>query len=168
MLDRLFPRVVDNRYRGHWIGFVCLILVVLLKATQGVEVLLNTHDTLIKADGIPVDNFAPDAAATALGIFALLGMYTLLMPVLAFVALVRWRALVPFVLFMLIVVQAGARLVQAAFPIPRAPVEGLGFAGQPIGFWVNLAILAVTILGFGLSLMQRPQAEQSALAREAH
>lgn len=156
MLERIFPRVADNRYRGHWLGIGCLVIVALLKGAQGVVVIVNTHDTLIGADGIPVDTFAPAAAATAIGMFALLGMYTLLMPLLSAAVFLRWRALVPFALLMFILVQVGARLVQTIFPIPRVPVEGLGFAGQPVGFYVNLAILAVTVIGFVLSLTNKP------------
>lgn len=158
MLNRLFPKQADNAYRGHWLGIAALIVVMLLKATQGVGILVNTHQTLVQADGIPVDSFAPDAAATALGMFALLGMYTLLMPVLSAIVLIRWRALVPFVLFLFLVIQAGARLVQTFYVIPRSTDPDTSFAGHPIGFWVNMAILAVTIIGFLLSLTDRRRA----------
>lgn len=166
MWNRIFPKIVDNTYRGHWMGIAALVVVLFLKGAQGVTVLVNTHDTLIGADGIPVDTFADNAAATALGLFALLGMSHLIVPFFGLVALVRWRALVPLVLLMSILVQLGSRLVQTVFPIPRAPAEGLGFAGQPIGFYVNLGILVVTIIGFVLSLTQRRG--QAALAQGAH
>lgn len=43
MFDRLFPKQFDNLYRGHWLGLVLFMLVVTVKALQGIVSLLSTQ-----------------------------------------------------------------------------------------------------------------------------
>src|ERR1043165_151158 len=77
MLNRIFPRQFDNDHRGHWLGIALFILVIALKAMQGVNSIIMTHQVMTTADGIPVDSYGPAAAAAAMSMFALLGMYVL-------------------------------------------------------------------------------------------
>src|ERR1051326_5686738 len=57
MLNRIFPRQFDNDYRGHWLGIALFILVIALKAMQGVNSIIMTHQVMTTADGIPVDSY---------------------------------------------------------------------------------------------------------------
>jgi hypothetical protein len=150
MLDRLFPKQFDNVYRGHWLGLVLFALVLAVKALQGFNSIVRTHDIMTGADGIPVDTFTPLAAAEATQMFALLGMYLLVLPLISLLALIRYRAMIAFLLLMLIVVQLGARGVHLLHPTIGESTGG----AEPIGFYVNLAILAVTVIAFVLSLLQ--------------
>jgi len=165
MLNRIFPRQFDNDYRGHWLGIALFILVIALKALQGGNSIVMTHQVMTGADGIPVDTYGPVAAAAAMSMFALLGMYLLVLPIVGLVALIRYRTMIPFLFVMLLLVQLGSRLLQTVNPIARIAEPSMGYAGHPIGFWVNLAILAVTVLGFCLSLMGR--ARSAAVAEGA-
>lgn len=155
MLNRIFPRQFDNDYRGHWLGIALFILVIALKALQGVNSIVMTHQVMTTADGIPVDTYGPAAAAAAMSMFALLGMYLLVLPIVGLVALIRYRTMIPFLFVMLLLVQLGSRLLQTMNPIARIAEPSMGYAGHPIGFWMNLAILAVTALGFLLSIVDR-------------
>src|SRR5262249_12202663 len=150
MPGRVFPKTVDNVYRGQWPGLALFVLVVLMKGLQGALSVADTHDTAINADGIPLDTYGAAAAHEVLNMFALLGMYNLVVPVIAVIVLVRWRALVSFVFLLLIAVQLGARAINMAY-------SGWQFSltGQPVGFYVNLGILGATVIGFLLSLMDR-------------
>jgi len=162
MLNRIFPKAFDNAYRGHWLGLVLFIAVIFVKAMQGVNSMILTHRTMTTADGIPVDTFSPVAASAATDMFALLGMYLLVVPLVGAVAAIRYRAMIPFLFLMLIAMQLGARTILFAHSMTR-PDDASGHA---IGFYINLGILAVTVIGFGFSLAGKSRSRT--LPQEAH
>jgi hypothetical protein len=157
MLERIFPRQFDNQYRGHWLGLALFVLVLALKALQGVNSIIWTRHIMASADGIPIDTFSAVAASNAIQMFALLGMYLLVIPVQSVLVLIRYRSMVPFMLLMLIVIQLGARGIHLLHPDTASSPGG----GEPIGFYVNLGILAVTVLAFILSIV-RPRGQLAA------
>jgi hypothetical protein len=110
------------------------------------------------ADGIPIDTFSAVAASNAILMFALLGMYLLVIPVQSIVVLTRYRSMIPFMLLILLAVQLGARGIHFLHPDTRSNPGG----GEPIGFYVNLGILAVTVVAFVLSIV-RPRRQAGAL-----
>jgi len=61
--------------------------------------------------------------------------------------LLQYRAMIPLMFALLLLHQLGARLVLLFVPIVRA--------GTPPGFYVNLVLLAVMIVGLALSLWSR-------------
>jgi hypothetical protein len=131
------------------------MLVLIVKALQGVNSIIWTREIMAGADGIPIDTFSAVAANNAILMFALLGMYLLVIPVQSTVVLVRYRSMIPFMLLMLLAVQLGSRGIHLLHPDPRSNPGG----GEPIGFYVNLGILAVTVVAFVLSIVRpRPQA----------
>src|SRR5947209_1500726 len=150
MLNRIFPKQFDNTYRGHWLALVLFVLIVALRAVQGFNSLIWTQQIMESADGIPVGTFGPVAASEAILIFALLGMHLLMLPLISAVALFRYRAMVPFLLLMLLVVQLGTRCVHLLHPTVGATAG----SAEPIGFYMNLGILAATAIAFVLSLVR--------------
>lgn len=157
MLNRIFPKQFDNTYRGHWLGLLLFVPIIALKAVQGINSVVWTHKVMVSADAIPVDSFGPVAAGEAIQMFALLGMYLLVLPLLGVVALIRYRAMVPLLLLMLIVVQLGVRGVHLLHPT----IGETAGSAEPIGFYVNLGILALTVIAFVLSLV-RPRGRHAA------
>lgn len=155
MLNRIFPRQFDNAYRGHWLGLWLFVPVVLLKATQGAAVVFDTRNSLISADGIPLESYGAAAGETVVALSALVGFFLLSIAVLGAVALIRYRAMIPFMFLVQLIVQLGGWVLREVNPIARAAETSLGFAGHPVGFWVNIGILAATAIGFALSLRNR-------------
>jgi len=149
MLNRIFPKQFDNRYRGHWLGLALFVVVLIVKALQGMNSIIWTREIMAGADGIPIDTFGAVAASNAILMFALLGMYLLVIPVQSIVVLIRYRSMVPFMLLMLLAVQSGARGIHFLHPDTRSNPGG----GEPIGLYVNLGILAVTFVAFVLSVV---------------
>ncbi|MGN6148317.1 MAG: hypothetical protein ACTHPD_07250 [Rhizomicrobium sp.] len=143
MFGRLFPKSFDNAYRGHWLAVWILGAVSVLKIMQGTMSMIMARHTMITADGIPVDTYPPEAAEKAIAMFALLGLNLLVLPVQSFVAIVRYRSMIPFLYLMMIVVQIGYRVLNA--------LNGAANY-QASGFFVNMGILALMVLGFVLSL----------------
>jgi hypothetical protein len=148
MLERIFPRQFDNNYRGLWLAVWLFVPLMLVKAIQGANSMILTRQVLVGADGIPVDHYGADAAGAVVALFALLGMYVMIVPVLGFVALIRYRAMIPLIYLMFTLVQIGARVLNTINPIEKPD-------GPPIGFTINLVLFALTLIGLALSLQNR-------------
>ena len=162
MLSRIFPRQIDNKFSGHWLAIALLLIVVLVKGAQGVASIVMTHNVVTNADGIPVASYGAAAADTVIALTAHLGLLLVVVALIGIVALIRYRAMIPLMFVVQLIVQLGSRVLLALNPIARSTETPMGFAGHPVGFWVNIAILGMTLLGFALSLANRSAAQQGA------
>lgn len=160
MWARIFPKQFDNVYRGHWAGMLLLTVVSFVKAAQGVTSIIDTRNTAMTADGIPVDSFPPLAANNVVLMFALLGFYLVLVPLQSALALVRYRSMIPLMFIWMLFVQIGARLL--VFLHPVNPNAAFSFTGHAIGFYVNVLVLVVTAVGFIFSVLSRSAHEAQA------
>jgi hypothetical protein len=102
---------------------------------------------LTSADGIPLDTYTPAAARTVLSLFALLALANLMIALFGVVVLVRYRSLIPLFFVIFLLHHVGRRLILEWMPIERV--------GTPPGFGINLALLALTVVGLVLSLVSR-------------
>ena len=50
MLGRLFPKQMDNTYRGHWLGMWLFVPIVLLELVIGTNSIINTRSVATGAD----------------------------------------------------------------------------------------------------------------------
>jgi len=148
MLSRIFPKQFDNDYRGLWLAVWLFVPLMLVKAIQGVNSFIMPRVTATGADGIPLDQYGAVASDAVVALFALLGMYVTIIPLLSLIALIRYRAMIPLLYLMLLLVQIGARILNTINPIARPD-------GPPIGFTISLIILVLTLIGFALSLQER-------------
>jgi len=146
MLSRLFPRQVDNRFDGHGAALWLLGLFVALKLVMSVNSIVNTASVAAGADGIPLDSFGPTAARQILLLFALLALGQLMLALVALAALIRWRALVPFLYMVSLAEQLARRLIVQAHDVARS-------GSSPVGWYVTYGILALLALGLALSLL---------------
>ena len=144
MLDRLFPKAIDNTYRGHPLGLWLFVPIVLIKLLMGANSLISTRHVAMSADGIPLDSYGAAGAAQVLSLFALLGLYLMVLPVLSLIALIRYRAMIPLLYLAILSVQLATRAMAMADATQSGP--------HPIGFYVNLGLLAAMVIGLLLSL----------------
>ena len=151
-LGRIFPRQIDNKFHGAALALWLLGFYSLIRLIQGGMSAFNTFAIATGPDGIPVDSYSPAAAQTVLAIFALLGLNVMVLPALGLLALIRYRAMIPLVYLMMLILNLSGRAVQLLQPIIRAG------GTQPVGFYMNLGLLAVLLLGFCLSLLNRSKA----------
>lgn len=147
MLDRLFPRSIDNTYRGHKLAFVPFGLLVLMKCVIGVNSIFNGHAVMSTADGIALDTFPPAAVQCLVSLWALLGLSHLVLGMLCMLVLIRYRGMLPFMFALLLLQHLGGRLIAHYLPLART--------GAPPASIVNLTLLALMIVGLGLSLWKR-------------
>ena len=82
---------------------------------------------------------------------AFIGLLHLCIALAGLLAMVRYRAMVPLVFLWLLVEFLGRRIVLGLYPIERTP-------GTASGSIINLALLAMLILGLALSLWPRRNA----------
>ena len=151
MLGRIFPRQFDNAYRGHPAAIWLFIPLVIVRLLQGVNSIINTAMVATTADAIPLDRFTPDASASIVLLFALGALSFLLFALQGIVALVRYRSMIPLMYLWVLVDTLVRRLIIVAHPTVDAGPPG----AHPIGFYVNLTLLALMVLGFVLSLTGR-------------
>ena len=146
LVDRLFPRQVDNRFDGHRAALWLLGLLVALKLVLSLNSIFNTAAVAAGADGIPLDSFGPAAARQVLVLFALMALAQLVLALIALAALVRWRALVPFLYLVSLGEQLARRFIVQAHDVARA-------GSSPIAWYMAYGVLAVLALGLVLSLL---------------
>jgi hypothetical protein len=151
MLQRIFPARFDNGYRGHWLAIWILVPVVILELVIGANSIINTRSVAMGADGIPLDRFDAQAATTVISLFALLGLNRVLFALLGAIALIRYRAMIPFIYLLLLMLQLGTKALLILHP----DVRSIGH-NSATGTVVILALIAMLVAGFVLSLLGRP------------
>jgi hypothetical protein len=144
MFDRLLPRHADNTYHGYTLALWFFALLVALKLTIGLNCIFNGRQVAGSADGIPLDTFDPACARMVVSDFALWGLAQVMICVLCILVLVRYRALIPFMFVLLLLEHLGRKLILQVLPIVKT--------GTPPGFFVNLVLLALMVVGLALSL----------------
>ncbi len=152
MFSQFLPERIDNAYRGHRLALWLFGAVVFMKTSIGLGTIFNGRTAAISADAIPLDTFPPAAAQAFLSVFAIWGFAQVMLGLLCMLALVRYRALVPFLFALLLLEHLGRKLILFVMPIAKT--------GTPPGLFINLALVAVMIVGLVLSLRakDRPQA----------
>jgi hypothetical protein len=146
MLERLFPRQADNRFEGLRPALWLLGLLIFLKLAMSLNSILNTESVAAGADGIPLASYGPAAAREVLLLFALMALGHLAITLIALAALIRWRALVPFIYLVLLGEQLARRTIAQSYAAPGARLTD-------VAWYVNYGLLALLVIGLALSLV---------------
>jgi hypothetical protein len=144
MLESVLPRSIDNNLRGKKIAIWLLLVVLIVKTAQGLAVLFGGAFVVSSADGIPLNTYSPQAAQAIVSLWALMGFTRLLICMLCFIVLARYRSILPFMFGLLIIQDLGRLLVFHFLPIVRV--------GSPVGPTVNFILMVIAIVGLMLSL----------------
>jgi hypothetical protein len=155
-LHRLFPERLDNRHVGHPVALWIFGLVVTARTLQALVVTFDSRSVARTADGIPLDTFPPAAAATVVALFALSGLYRLVLSAVCLVAWLRYRSAIPFLFLVLVIEGLAKQLLLRLLP--------LATTGAPPGAVVNLTLTSLLVVGFALSLW-RPRADRQPASR---
>jgi hypothetical protein len=144
MLQQLLPPHIDNTFRGHWLALWLFGGLVFMKGAIGLGTIFNGRATAMTADGIPLDTFTPAGAQAFVAAFAAWGLAQLMLNLLGVLALVRYRSMVPLMFTVLLLEHLSRKLIFWFLPIARSD--------SPPGFYINLVLVAVMIVGLALSL----------------
>lgn len=153
MFGRLFPKQFDDAYRGHWVALVILGLLLFLRLAQMGVGLVDPVLVIRGPDGILFDTFNAPAQAAFTYVFRLLCFLNILVCLVGVLALARYRAMVPLIYLVVLLLFAGMKVLGLLYPIPRA-------SGAPSGM-IIIAMLAVTLLGCLLSLLDTRKKQAS-------
>lgn len=143
-MNRVFPSAIDNSFRGQWPALVLFGLFLALKLLMSVNSILNAETVITGADGIPLESYGAGAAAVV-SLFRLLALGQFMFVVLGVIALVRYRAMIPLLFLIFLAEHLGRRALLALYPIDRPD-------GTPVGFYINLGLAGVLVIGFLLSI----------------
>lgn len=148
MLRRIFPKQIDNGYQGYQLAVWLLVLFLLVRTFAGItqvgmNPLWSSLEVLQSVERVPLDTFDGKAAGAAIVLFGWWGATNLMLNLLGFIAVVRYRAMIPLVYLLI----AGSHIGQVALA-DTSPIVGMLGAGasRPI---LGIAVLLV---GFGMSL----------------
>ncbi len=162
MLERIFPKTIDNRFRGLPVALWLLVPLLLLRLVIGTNSILNTVSVATTADGIPLAHYGADAAAQVVQLFALLGLAWLVTALLGVVVLLRYRAMIPLFYLMLTVQLIGTRAIHLVRPTVEMGATTVGSTGISAGAIVSTSLMAMIVVGFVLSLFGRRYNETAA------
>jgi len=147
MLERILPQTLDNRYEGHRLALWLLGGLVVMKGGIGIATMFNGYEAATSADGIPLETFSPAGAAAFVSLFAAWGLAQVVINAVGVLVLIRYRAAVPLVYLLLLFEHLARKTVFLVVPLERE--------GTPSGFYINLVLVALLLLGFVLSLWPR-------------
>jgi hypothetical protein len=152
---RLFPKQIDNDYRGHVLAIWLLVPLALMKFLQGANVagLLgtgNSRQVLEAVDNVPVGTFPAEAASHLVFLFAAWGVSVFVLGLLGIVVLLRYRAMIPLMYLLLLIEQVGRKAL-STIHLDRPFVS---LAASPANL-INWGFLLALAIGLLLSLSGR-------------
>lgn len=151
MLARIFPKQFDNNFRGHFLAFWLFGAAMLMELAMATNSLVNTRTVASLADGIPLDRYANGGADAVVALFALAGLFRLLLALQGLLVLVRYRAMIPLMFLLLLILHLGSKALLLLHPIARS-----GVGSAQLGSAFVYAIIAILFIGFALSLVNAP------------
>lgn len=149
MLQRLFPKQFDNRFPGHFLAIWLFGAVMLMELAMGANSLINTRTVASLADAIPLDRYTNGGTEAVVALFALAGLFRVLLALQGLLVLIRYRAMIPFMFLLLLVLHLGSKALLLVHPIAKS-----GVSSARLGSAFVYAIIAMLFLGFALSLVK--------------
>ena len=144
----LFPARLDNNYEGSRVALVGFWIVTIVAIVRSLVHLFAPDGGAQSIATIPLDSYSVAAATAIIHVFALYGLSQLIVGLLYFLALIRYRTLIP-LLYLLAVIEYLVRLALTLFK----SMETEATAPGAIGNYVLVSLLLAKLL---LSLRRRP------------
>lgn len=144
MLARMFPSVADNRYRGLAPALWLFVLLAVMKVGLGLAHILRADGGAQSVSTIPLDTYPAGAAQNIVGLMARMGLEQVLLGLVFFIVLLRYRALVPLMYLVAVLHFLGGRAIGTMKPLALAGVSGAAT--------MHLVIGAIAVVGLLLSL----------------
>jgi hypothetical protein len=145
VLNRILPPRIDNRYRGHPVGLWLFVPIAFIKLSQSLTHLLKHDGGAQSISTIPLDTYPTSAAQNVVGLFARLGLEQLLLASIFWLVLLRYRALIPLMYFLIVAHFVGGKIVAQFKPLVLAGTSGVS---TPF-----LIVAILSVVGLVLSLI---------------
>jgi hypothetical protein len=150
LLERVFPRSIDNTFRGHRLALWAFYPITILTVGRSLVHVFREDGGAQSIATIPLDTFDAGGAEAVVSLFAFWGLSQLLLGVVFVVVALRYRALIPFMYVLILAEYAGR--------IGVGSVKSLPTTGVPPGAYLNLVLIVAAILGLVLSFWTSPEA----------
>jgi hypothetical protein len=154
MLKRIFPERFDNDFRGARPALWLFAALLFLRGMMGFNSIFFTRFVATSADGLDFTSYGPKGTDAVISLYGLLGVAMVLLSLIGVVALVRYRSMIPFLYLVLLIQQIAGKALGLLHP-----GETSGAASTHTASAFVVAALALTFVGFILSLRTRPQAQ---------
>ncbi len=140
MFGLLFPKTIDNKYRGQWLALLFFAPVLILKLMMGfnfagLNPMLDVRNILIDVDGIPLDTYSAEAASDLVFFANAWGLCLFTITVFGVIALIRYRAAIPLAILLLAIEQLGRKAISIVdsglhldWPMSTASIINWGFS----------------------------------------
>jgi hypothetical protein len=156
MFARLFPPVLDNRLAGSRWCIPFLVLVAGVKLLMGfnfsgLNPLIGAAEILETVDGVPLSTYPAAVASTVVDMAKAWGLLLFLTAGLWFLALFRYRAMLPLATLLLLIEQL-VRMGAGPLLNPQRLVD----SPSP-SLLINWGLTLLLLTGFTLSLVPRRQ-----------
>ncbi|MEQ1817590.1 MAG: hypothetical protein ABL871_03185 [Terricaulis sp.] len=156
MMGRLFPRSLDNSYEGSWVAVWLFAPVLIVKTLMGfnfsgLNPIIDVSEILRTVDGVPLDTFSQEAAASVVDSAAAWGMALFTLCLFAWLVLFRYRAALPFAILLLLIEQVG-RTGPDTVRVVTALIAGS--STMSMGAIINLTMSTLLIVVAVLSLLR--------------
>ena len=158
MLERIFPKQFDNVFRGHVLALWLFGITALMELAMGTNSLVNTRAVAASADAIPIEQYVNGGAQAVVALFALAGLFRLLLALQSLVVLIRYRAMIPLMFLTWLVLHLGSKALSVLHPVARS-----GVSSAQLGSAFVYAIIAMLLLGFALSFANPSKRAESEL-----
>lgn len=144
VINRILPACIDNRYRGHRLALWLFVPITLQKVAQSFVHLLSADGGAQSLSTIPLHTYSPSAAQNVVGLFARMGLVQLVLASLLVLVLVRYRAMIPLMYFLIVAQFLASQVVSEVKPLVLARTSAVS---------VPLLVFAVlSAIGLVLSL----------------
>lgn len=158
MLERIFPKQFDNVFRGHVLALWLFGITALMELAMSTNSLVNTRAVAASADAIPIEQYGNGGAQAVVALFALAGLFRLLLALQSLVVLIRYRAMIPLMFLTWLVLHLGSKALSVLHPVARS-----GVSSAQLGSAFVYAIIAMLLLGFALSFANPSKRAESEL-----
>jgi hypothetical protein len=147
MLEKLFPKTVDNRYRGLPIAKWAFVAMTILTIVRSLAHIFLPDGGAQSIATIPLDAFSSDASTVIIGMFAQWGLTQLMFGLLYVLVLWRYQSLIP-LMWLFIAFEWSGRLLLGFVK----PFETVDTAPGAIG---NLIFPILALVMLVLALKER-------------
>ena len=147
MLQKIFPTVADNIYRGHWIAKWLLIFYVAKSFLAGGIHMFSADGGAQSIASITLDQFTQGGANSLITIFAMWGMEQMVIGLIGVVILLRYQSLIPMMTLVYVCEYLGRFSMSFITP-------GVVSAHTPPGAVADLVLIPLTVVMFLLSLKE--------------
>ncbi len=145
MWNKLFPKTVENEYKGHILGLTLLVIYTFKSFLSGVIHMFASDGGAQSIASVALDQFSGGGAESVITMFGLWGMEQFVIGLIVLVVITRYRGLIPMMALVYVIEYAGRMAIPLFTP-------GLVTAHTPPGASAAIVLVPLTVTMLILTL----------------